>query len=131
MSGCWLITRLDPAGAEGSEQVVERERREADGVGREHQQRTLGRQLAQGLDERRHVVLELPRLALGATPEVRRVDEDRVVPRAAAHLAAVLPSADWAHGLSTVELFEGMKPDPFTPEGGEITLPQATGWGVP
>lgn len=50
---------------------------------------------------------------------------------AAAHLAAVLPSADWAHGLSTVELFEGMKPDPFTPEGGEITLPQATGWGVP
>ncbi len=50
---------------------------------------------------------------------------------AAAHLAAVLPSADWAHGLSTVELFEGMKPDPFTPMGWEITLPQATGWGVP
>lgn len=50
---------------------------------------------------------------------------------AAAHLAAVLPSADWAHGLSTVELFAGMQPDPFTPMGGEITLPQATGWGVP
>jgi o-succinylbenzoate synthase len=50
---------------------------------------------------------------------------------AAAHLAAVLPSADWAHGLSTVELFEGMTPDPFTPMDGEITLPQATGWGVP
>ena len=50
---------------------------------------------------------------------------------AAAHLAAVLPSADWAHGLSTVELFEGVQPDPFTPMGGRITLPQATGWGVP
>ena len=50
---------------------------------------------------------------------------------AAAHLAAVLPSADWAHGLSTVELFEGVQPDPFTPFEGEITLPQATGWGVP
>ena len=50
---------------------------------------------------------------------------------AASHLAAVLPSADWAHGLSTVELFEGVKPDPFTPLDGEITLPQATGWGVP
>lgn len=50
---------------------------------------------------------------------------------AAAHLAAVLPTANWAHGLSTVELFEGMRPDPFTPLGGEITLPQATGWGVP
>lgn len=50
---------------------------------------------------------------------------------AAAHLAAVLPSADWAHGLSTVELFQGVQPDPFTPFEGEITLPQATGWGVP
>jgi len=50
---------------------------------------------------------------------------------AAAHLAAVLPSADWAHGLSTVELFEGVQPDPYTPMGGRITLPQATGWGVP
>lgn len=50
---------------------------------------------------------------------------------AAAHLAAVLPSADWAHGLSTVELFEGMQPDPFTPFEGEITLPQTAGWGVP
>lgn len=50
---------------------------------------------------------------------------------AAAHLAAVLPTADWAHGLSTVELFEGMHPDPFTPLDGEISLPQATGWGVP
>ncbi len=49
---------------------------------------------------------------------------------AAAHLAAVLPSADWAHGLSTVELFEGMHPDLFTPMDGEITLPQAMGWGV-
>lgn len=50
---------------------------------------------------------------------------------AASHLAAVLPSADWAHGLSTVELFDGMQEDPFTPMGGRITLPQATGWGVP
>ncbi len=49
---------------------------------------------------------------------------------AAAHLASVLPSADWAHGLSTVELFEGVQPDAFTPMGGEIALPQATGWGV-
>lgn len=50
---------------------------------------------------------------------------------AAAHLAAVLPDADWAHGLSTVELFEGMTTDAFTPVEGTIRLPQATGWGVP
>lgn len=49
---------------------------------------------------------------------------------AAAHLAAVLPAANWAHGLATVELFDGMDADAFTPLAGEITLPQATGWGV-
>lgn len=50
---------------------------------------------------------------------------------AAAHLAAVLPRADWAHGLSTLELFEGATTDAFTPVEGSIRLPQATGWGLP
>jgi o-succinylbenzoate synthase len=50
---------------------------------------------------------------------------------AAAHLAAVLPRADWAHGLSTLELFEGATKDAFTPVEGSIRLPQATGWGLP
>jgi o-succinylbenzoate synthase len=51
---------------------------------------------------------------------------------AAAHLAAVLPGADeWAHGLSTVELFGGAEPDAFTPVKGEIHLPDTPGWGLP
>jgi o-succinylbenzoate synthase len=49
---------------------------------------------------------------------------------AAAHLAAILPSADWAHGLSTVELFQNVEADAFSPRNGHIALPQATGWGV-
>lgn len=52
---------------------------------------------------------------------------------AAAHLAAVLPgSGSWAHGLSTVELFEGVSPDAFTPRRGRIHFPLAAkGWGLP
>lgn len=49
---------------------------------------------------------------------------------AAAHLAAVVPSTTHAHGLSTLELFEGVAPDAFTPRAGVITLPTAPGWGV-
>ncbi len=69
--------------------------------------------------------------AAGMSAYVTTLMDGPIARAAAAHLAAVLPAADWAHGLSTVELFEGMQPDPFTPMGGEITLPQATGWGVP
>jgi o-succinylbenzoate synthase len=49
---------------------------------------------------------------------------------AAAHLAAVLPNADWAHGLSTLELFAEAGVDAYTPVEGHIRLPQATGWGL-
>ncbi|MCA3015317.1 MAG: o-succinylbenzoate synthase, partial [Myxococcaceae bacterium] len=49
---------------------------------------------------------------------------------AATHLAAVLPSAPYAHGLSTVERFEGLAPDACTPRGGAIELPAGPGWGV-
>ncbi len=67
----------------------------------------------------------------GVSAYVTTLMDGPIARAAASHLAAVLPNADWAHGLSTVELFEGVQPDPFTPLGGEITLPQATGWGVP
>jgi o-succinylbenzoate synthase len=69
--------------------------------------------------------------AAGVSAYVTTLMDGPIARAAAAHLAAVLPSADWAHGLSTVELFEGMRPDPFTPVEGKISLPQATGWGVP
>jgi L-Ala-D/L-Glu epimerase len=49
---------------------------------------------------------------------------------AAAHLAAALPATPYAHGLSTVELFEGMAPDAFTPRSGAIEVPSSPGWGV-
>jgi L-alanine-DL-glutamate epimerase-like enolase superfamily enzyme len=50
---------------------------------------------------------------------------------AAAHLAAVLPGEAWAHGLSTVELLDGVATDAFTAVGGRFKLPDMTGWGVP
>ncbi len=40
----------------------------------------------------------------------------------AAHLAAAIPQSDWAHGLATVELFEGLGPDPLAPERGRIRI---------
>jgi o-succinylbenzoate synthase len=49
---------------------------------------------------------------------------------AAAHLAAVLPDDAWAHGLSTVELLEGVEIDAFTPRQGVIHMPQLPGWGL-
>jgi o-succinylbenzoate synthase len=56
---------------------------------------------------------------------------DGPISRAAtAHLAALVPAGDYAHGLSTVEMFEGIPPDAFTPRGGTIVLPDAPGWGV-
>lgn len=51
---------------------------------------------------------------------------------AAAHLGAVLPGEAWAHGLSTVELLDGVSDDAFTPSRGRIHFPKgAIGWGVP
>jgi o-succinylbenzoate synthase len=49
---------------------------------------------------------------------------------AAVHLAAVLPGEAWAHGLSTVELLDGVPDDALTPRGGRIHLSQVPGWGV-
>jgi L-alanine-DL-glutamate epimerase-like enolase superfamily enzyme len=49
---------------------------------------------------------------------------------AAVHLAAVLPGEVWAHGLSTVELLEGVPDDALTPRGGRIHLSGEPGWGV-
>lgn len=40
----------------------------------------------------------------------------------AAHLAAAIPQSDWAHGLATVELFDGLGPDPLAPQKGRIRL---------
>ncbi len=77
--------------------------------------------------------LEIARQAdeAGVGAYVTTLMDGPIARAAAAHLAAVLPHADWAHGLSTLELFEGARVDPFTPVEGAIRLPQATGWGVP
>lgn len=78
----------------------------------------------------------LPALALSRAAHAAGVDAyvttlmDGALARAAAtHLAAVLPPRR-AHGLATVELFEGAVRDPFTPKDGVITLPATPGWGV-
>lgn len=78
----------------------------------------------------------LPALDFARTAHAAGVDAyvttlmDGALSRAAAtHLAAVLPTKR-AHGLATVELFEGAVRDAFTPAAGAITLPDAPGWGV-
>lgn len=68
--------------------------------------------------------------AAGVGAYVTTLMDGPVSRAAAAHLAAVLPRADWAHGLSTLELFEGAGADAFTPVEGRIRLPQAPGWGL-
>jgi L-Ala-D/L-Glu epimerase len=81
----------------------------------------------------------LPTLALARRALLAGVDSyvttlmDGPLSRAAAaHLGAVLPGQAWAHGLSTVELLEGVSDDAFTPRKGRIHFPlMATGWGVP
>ncbi len=49
---------------------------------------------------------------------------------AATHLAAILPGEHWAHGLSTVELLDGVPDDDCKPRRVRITMPTAAGWGV-
>lgn len=79
----------------------------------------------------------LPALELARRAAERGVDSyvttliDGPLARAAAtHLASALPRQTYAHGLSTVELFEDVVPDAFTPVRGLIRLPEAAGWGV-
>jgi o-succinylbenzoate synthase len=48
---------------------------------------------------------------------------------ACAHVAAVLPGP-LAHGLSTVELFEGIDEDACSPRDGRIQLGDRIGWGI-
>lgn len=77
--------------------------------------------------------LELARAAhaAGTAAYVTTLMDGPLARAAAAHLASVVPGDDtWAHGLSTVELFEGVEPDPFTPSKGVIHLPSTPGWGV-
>lgn len=81
----------------------------------------------------------LPTLALARRAAAAGVDSyvttlmDGPLSRAAAaHLGVVLPGQAWAHGLSTVELLDGVSDDAFTPRRGRIHFPQgAIGWGVP
>jgi o-succinylbenzoate synthase len=79
----------------------------------------------------------LPALALaraahaaGVESYVTTLIDGPIARAAAAHLAAVVPSTSHAHGLSTLELFEGMAADALTPRNGNIELSAAPGWGV-
>lgn len=76
--------------------------------------------------------LELARAAhqQGVESYVTTLIDGPIARAAAAHLAAVVPSTSHAHGLSTLELFEGVAADAFTPKAGVITLPTSPGWGV-
>lgn len=67
--------------------------------------------------------------AAGVASYVTTMLDGDIARAAAAHLAAVLPAQTHAHGLSTVELFEGAAVDAFTPREGAITLPATPGWG--
>ncbi|MBE2254169.1 MAG: o-succinylbenzoate synthase [Myxococcus sp.] len=67
---------------------------------------------------------------VGVAAYVTTMLDGSIARAAATHLAAVLPAQTHAHGLSTVELFEGAGRDAFTPKGGVITLPDSAGWGV-
>src|SRR5262245_25595925 len=59
-----------------------------DGVGGEHQCRTLRRKQGRAIAQSRRQVREhVPFLAVGATPELGRVDQDQMVAAAAAYLA--------------------------------------------
>jgi L-Ala-D/L-Glu epimerase len=68
--------------------------------------------------------------ALGVGSYVTTMLDGSIARAAATHLAAVLPQQSHAHGLSTVELFQGVEPDAFTPKDGMINLPARAGWGV-
>lgn len=67
---------------------------------------------------------------VGVSAYVTTLMDGEVARAAATHLAAVLPADGLAHGLATVELFDGARVDAFTPSEGVITLPDAPGWGV-
>ena len=75
--------------------------------------------------------------ALAAALAERAVDSyvttllDGPIARAgAAADAAAIQATALAHGLSTVELFEGLPPDAYTPQRGTIHLPRVAGHGV-
>jgi o-succinylbenzoate synthase len=76
--------------------------------------------------------LEIARrgFAAGVESYVTTLMDGPLARAAAAHLAAVLPGEAWAHGLSTVELLEGVPTDACSPVKGRIHLPKAAGWGV-
>jgi len=58
---------------------------------------------------------------------------DGVVARlGAAHLAAALPTAEWASGLGVGRMFEkDLGADPCAPVGGRIHIPERSGLGLP
>ncbi len=67
--------------------------------------------------------------ALGLDAFVTTLFDGPVSRAACAHLAAVV-SGPFAHGLSTVELFEGLSADACSPRNGTIELGDRIGWGV-
>jgi o-succinylbenzoate synthase len=76
--------------------------------------------------------LELARKAhaVGVGTYVTTMLDGPLARAAAVHLAAALPPSPFAHGLATVELFDGAQSDPLTPRGGSIALPAGPGWGL-
>ncbi len=74
--------------------------------------------------------LELSRRAhaAGVDAYVTTLLDGPIARAAACHLAAVIPQ-QMAGGLATVELFDGVEPDAFTPVRGKITIPSAPGLG--
>jgi o-succinylbenzoate synthase len=74
--------------------------------------------------------LALKAMALGVESYATTLMDGPLGRAAAAHLAAILPGEHWAHGLSTVELLDGVPDDAFTPRKGRITMPMTAGWGV-
>ncbi len=78
----------------------------------------------------------LPALALAKRANQVAVDcyvttsLDGPIARAAAAMLASVVSGPYAHGVSTLELFEGVRADRFTPVRGAIRAFDELGWGV-
>lgn len=78
----------------------------------------------------------LPALALAKRAREVAVDSyvttslDGPIARAAAAMLASVVSGPYAHGVSTLELFEGVAADRFTPVNGAIRAFDEPGWGV-
>lgn len=66
--------------------------------------------------------------AAGVDAYVTTLLDGPIARAAACHLAAVIPQ-QMAGGLATVELFDGVEPDAFTPVGGKIRMPSSPGLG--